>query len=195
MKTKYTKDLLTDLVKKSKNMSQVLRELGLNPKGGSFSFIKNKIKTFGIDISHFEPSSFLIEAGKIASDKKKITKEVFIETYLVDGKEAKTAKIKERLFLFGLKENKCEKCPNEGEWQGEKLTLQMHHLNGDNKNNKIENLQILCPNCHSQTENWGKSSGNKKPKKNKCLCGEEKNYYSKMCLTCSRKNLKNKYQG
>lgn len=58
-------------------------------------------------------------------------------------------KLKERLFSEGIKECKCE-CCGISEWQGKPISLQLHHING----NRLENLQILCPNCHSQTDNF-----------------------------------------
>jgi 5-methylcytosine-specific restriction endonuclease McrA len=53
-----------------------------------------------------------------------------------------------------LKEARCERC-GLTEWLGKPLPLQLHHVNGDGKDNRPENLQILCPNCHSQTDSWG----------------------------------------
>ena len=50
-------------------------------------------------------------------------------------------------------EYKCE-CCNNTEWNGKPIPLELHHINGDNTDNRIENLQILCPNCHAQTEHY-----------------------------------------
>ena len=49
--------------------------------------------------------------------------------------------------------SECQEC-GMSEWRGNPLILEMHHIDGDNTNNKRENLTLLCPNCHSQTENW-----------------------------------------
>jgi Zn finger protein HypA/HybF involved in hydrogenase expression len=59
--------------------------------------------------------------------------------------------LKKRLIYLGLLEYKCVKCGNNGEWMGEKLSLEIDHINGINNDNRLENLRILCPNCHSQT--------------------------------------------
>lgn len=61
--------------------------------------------------------------------------------------------VKLRLLGEGLKRNRCERC-GLTEWRGEPLSMALHHLNGDGLDNRIENLQLLCPNCHSQTENF-----------------------------------------
>jgi hypothetical protein len=61
--------------------------------------------------------------------------------------------VKRRLIGLGLKEERCEIC-GISEWRGAPLSLALHHVNGDGQDNRLENLQLLCPNCHSQTENF-----------------------------------------
>jgi 5-methylcytosine-specific restriction endonuclease McrA len=62
--------------------------------------------------------------------------------------------LRKRLLMEGLKRNECERC-GVSRWRGKPLSLQLHHINGDGHDNRLENLQLLCPNCHSQTENYG----------------------------------------
>jgi DNA-binding CsgD family transcriptional regulator len=62
--------------------------------------------------------------------------------------------LKRRLLADGLKEPVCEEC-GIAEWRGRPLSLELHHVNGDGTDNRRENLNLLCPNCHSQTDNWG----------------------------------------
>jgi DNA-binding CsgD family transcriptional regulator len=61
--------------------------------------------------------------------------------------------LKHRLLRSGLKSERCETCGLTG-WRGAPLSLALHHVNGDRRDNRLENLQLLCPNCHSQTENF-----------------------------------------
>jgi len=61
--------------------------------------------------------------------------------------------VKQRLIKLGLKEDRCEIC-GISDWLGAPLSLPLHHVNGDRHDNRLENLQLLCPNCHSQTENF-----------------------------------------
>ena len=61
--------------------------------------------------------------------------------------------LKTHLFNAGLKANCCEAC-GITEWLGRPLTMALHHINGDSRDNRLENLQILCPNCHAQTDNF-----------------------------------------
>jgi transposase-like protein len=76
-----------------------------------------------------------------------------VTVYLVRGGLRHRGNIKRRLIRAGLKEDRCEQC-GISEWQGRPLALALHHVNGDGRDNRLENLQLLCPNCHSQTENF-----------------------------------------
>jgi 5-methylcytosine-specific restriction endonuclease McrA len=62
--------------------------------------------------------------------------------------------VKSRLMAAGLKTNECEEC-GLTEWRNRPLSMALHHVNGDGRDNRLENLALLCPNCHSQTPNFG----------------------------------------
>jgi len=74
-------------------------------------------------------------------------------TYLVSGRRTNRTHLKRRLLAEGLKENRCERCGIES-WLGEPLSMALHHVNGDGLDNRLENLALLCPNCHAQTPNF-----------------------------------------
>ena len=76
-----------------------------------------------------------------------------IEQLLTAGARRNRGNIKNRLLAAGLKHNRCEHCGIE-DWRGRPLSMALHHVNGDGRDNRLENLQLLCPNCHSQTENF-----------------------------------------
>jgi hypothetical protein len=79
---------------------------------------------------------------------------------LLAGRRRNRNNIKARLIAEGLKRYECETC-GISEWRDEVLSLSLHHINGDRHDNRLENLALLCPNCHSQTPNFG--SRNKRP--------------------------------
>jgi len=64
-----------------------------------------------------------------------------------------TFKLKNRLLKEGLFENKC-KCCGIKEWNGKSINMQLDHIDGNSKNHKLDNLRMICPNCHSQTETY-----------------------------------------
>jgi hypothetical protein len=74
---------------------------------------------------------------------------------LAVGRKRNRYHLKARLIEAGLKKNRCERC-GLTEWRGKPISLELHHINGDPLDNRLEALQILCPNCHSQTETFGR---------------------------------------
>jgi Homeodomain-like domain/HNH endonuclease len=77
-----------------------------------------------------------------------------LELVLTEGRRRSRYHVKTRLLLAGIKESRCERC-GLTEWHGRPLSLELHHINGDGLDNRLENLLLLCPNCHSQTDTWG----------------------------------------
>jgi hypothetical protein len=77
-----------------------------------------------------------------------------IESVLVAGKKRNRYHLKNRLLAEGLKRGHCELC-GLAQWRGNDLSFELHHVNGDGLDNRLENLLLLCPNCHSQTDTWG----------------------------------------
>jgi hypothetical protein len=84
-----------------------------------------------------------------------------IDGVLAAGRRRNRNHVKGRLISAGLKELRCEQC-GITDWQGRPLAFELHHVNGDGLDNRLENLLFLCPNCHSQTDTWGgRNSGRK----------------------------------
>lgn len=86
-----------------------------------------------------------------------------IEYYLVLGRRCNTSHLKRRLISEGLLKSECYKC-GITDWLGELLVLQLDHKNGNELDNRLENLWILCPNCHSQTPTYGSKNWRLNPK-------------------------------
>jgi 5-methylcytosine-specific restriction endonuclease McrA len=81
---------------------------------------------------------------------------------LVAGRRTARGHLKKRLLREGVKQNRCEVC-GISEWRGQSLSMALHHVNGDGLDNRLENLELLCPNCHSQTSTYGGRNGHRKP--------------------------------
>ena len=139
-----TKEELQILVKQSTTYMDVLIALEYKEKGGViYKILKQKIYEYNIDTSHFLGKAH----GKSRSRTYELN-EVFVQNSTYKGK------LINLLINNCIRPYKCE-CCGITEWNGKKITLQVHHVNGNHNDNRLENLQILCPNCHSQTDNFG----------------------------------------
>lgn len=146
MKERYEKEKFTKVVMESFSVAEVCRKIGLKPLGSNYETIAKYIREYELDTSHFTGQRWNFE--KSYTD---VTSSAPLEDILKEGTNYKSQRLKQRLITEGIKENKCEKCDCNGTWQGEPITLELHHINGNHYDNRLENLQILCPNCHSQT--------------------------------------------
>lgn len=145
----FTKEFLEEAVKNSKSLNQVLIYLKCDNRSSSYKILKNKLYHENIDFSHIK-LGLNTNKGKTFLKKKKPLSEILIEnsTYL-------RVHLKSRLLNEGLLENKCYECGLLPEWNNKKLSLQIDHINGVADDNRLFNLRMLCPNCHSQTSNFG----------------------------------------
>lgn len=84
-----------------------------------------------------------------------------IDEILVIGRRTNRSHLKKRLIQEGLKENRCEICGIDS-WMGKPVSMQLHHKNGDGSDNRLENIQLLCGTCHSQTDTYGGKKGLRK---------------------------------
>ena len=155
-KNQRTDEEYREAAKNSQSIAGMCKYLGRSPYGAGYYMMHKKIKELNIDTSHFKGQGWNNE-GKCLNNGKLPDEKVF-----TSGSTYQTSKLKNRLISGGYKEEKCERC-GRVEWEGDKIPLQVHHINGIHDDNRLENLQILCPNCHAQTDNFaGKNSKKKK---------------------------------
>ncbi len=140
---KWTEKEFRNAVKNSDSLAQVIRKIGLVPAGGNYAQVKKYIGIFDLDCSHF--------LGKRARlGKKFYRRPVYsIEEILVKDSNFQSHKLKWRLINAGLKSAKCEECGWGKMSKDGRVPIELDHINGDSKDNMIDNLRILCPNCHS----------------------------------------------
>ncbi len=139
----WTAGQLTEAVKNSFSYRQVLMKLGLREAGGNYEQVKNYIKEYGLDAGHFRGAGWsrgLRGIGRpIRSLESILTRDSFFQSF----------KLKQRLFSAGLKPKNCEECGWAVIAESGHLPLELDHINGDRHDNRLENLRVLCPNCHS----------------------------------------------
>jgi hypothetical protein len=179
------------LVKTSNSKLEVLKKLNLSGRGHSYDILNSRLEKDNIDISHFYTHKY--------SNRKIDLTDILVEnsTYL------NTSNLKKRLIKDNILKNVCSLCEQIPFHNGKILSLQLDHINGINNDNRIENLRLLCPNCHSQTETYG----SRKTIKNICQCCGKNIHKNKhmLCQECfknspiyldvvnKRKNQKQKF--
>ncbi len=95
-----------------------------------------------------------------------------------------------KLIKEKIKGHKCE-CCNLKQWNGKPIPLELDHINGNNKDNRLENLRILCCNCHAQTDNWRGRKIKKPARSHICqICFKQK--VSRINLSCRKCAAKTK---
>lgn len=138
-RNKYTKELLEVIVKDCTSWAQVCRKLDITPATGSQTHLTRRAKALGVNTSHFKGQGW--NKG-MSFDPKPLM------DYLVENSNIKSHTLRLRLIKEGLKKAECENC-HRSKWEGLDIPLELDHINSDHFDNRLENLKILCPNCHA----------------------------------------------
>ena len=142
----FSKEEIEQIIQESRSFREVAQKMGYaKDSGGTMTSLRKMCEELELDTSHFLGQAW---------NKENYDYELFT----INSK--KKNGITTLKPLMKLRGRKCE-CCGLTEWMGEEINLEIHHINGDRTNNTLNNLQLLCPNCHSYTENW-RGRGKKK---------------------------------
>lgn len=141
------------LIQESSSYNNFLQRIGMSHGRSSNDIVKRRCEQLNISTSHFKSMNL----NKHNGNNKTPMEEILIENSTYKN----TSRLKERLINEHYLEYKCACCGNTGEWLNKPLILQLDHINGNHQDNRIENLRLLCPNCHTQTETYGSKRGAK----------------------------------
>jgi Zn finger protein HypA/HybF involved in hydrogenase expression len=135
------------LVRSSRSVAGVLKGAGLSGQTEGRRTVHRRIEAQGLDTSHF------LGAGWRAGCTDPVRPAKPLSEVLVRGRPYSSHTLRRRLIREGVKKAACERC-GRSEWLGQAIRLELDHINGRSDDNRLENLRILCPNCHSQTETY-----------------------------------------
>ncbi|MEU3355658.1 HNH endonuclease signature motif containing protein [Streptomyces sp. NPDC037389] len=154
---RWTKEILEAAVAASSNMNDVLRHLGLEAVGGHHTHISRRIRMFGIDTSHFD------RRGRSPNGRRhRTTAELLVEQNPSNARREQNDRLKRAMRELGVPD-RCAFRGIKTMWQGHPLPLEVDHIDGDWRNNRIENLRLLCPNCHSTTDTYRGRGKSRRP--------------------------------
>ena len=177
---KYTKEELEQIVQQSASLREILKKMGYTScSGDTYKVIKEKFDNLGISYNHFEKQI----------PTKRTEENIFIENSTAAQHTLRSWYLKGEYTPYI-----CSICGQPPEWQGKELTLILDHINGHNKDNRLENLRWVCPNCNQQLDTTGSKRGFshlKEVKKYYCVdCGKEITKKSARCQDCESKRRK-----
>ena len=163
----------------------------MRPAGGNHKTIQKHARRLGLSTAHFDAA----RARANATRRRGQT----LEEMLVVGSTVKRGRLKERLYLEGLKERSCELCGQDEMWHGKRITLILDHINGDATDNRLENLRIACPNCAATFETHCGKNKNRMDAIRDCqACGVEfaPSYgQQRFCsISCAKRSHRREYQ-
>ena len=137
----YSKEELEEITKNSNSIKEVVKKLGYPSLSGNNNLtVKNRLEKYNIDTSHFTYPKHI----------KRMPENIFIENSTASQKV-----LREYYKKGNYSSYKCSICEQGPEWNGKPLTLILDHINGNSRDDRIENLRWVCPNCNQQLETTG----------------------------------------
>jgi hypothetical protein len=142
----YSKEEFIEAWNSSRSVAECLRKLHRQDRGGNYRVANETAEHLGLTADHMTGQGWSLGRTTSRPSRK-------IEEILVEGSKVSSSGLRLRLIREGFFEHMCYKCLGT-EWMGKPIPLELEHINGVHRDNRLENLTLLCPNCHAQTDTY-----------------------------------------
>lgn len=176
--------LVCELIKNSTNINQVCKKLGKRSTNTNYAFVKKIISKYNLDTSHFT----------IEQTNRKAIRYSDEDVFCVNSTYTNSNTLKNRLIKKGFKKNVCEICGNTS-WNGVDIPLEIHHINGIHNDNRLDNIILICPNCHATTNNYCGRNKKTNDKKHKIKTETNFDIEKEKILSCAKEKCNFSYIG
>lgn len=159
-------------------MYELIQYYGLPVSGGNYRYFQRLIKQWGLSTVHWDkPPRNLVRCSDA---------EILVFDRRGNGSRETPKRLKKAFASTGVEEV-CVVCRLPPRWNGKPLRLQVDHINGIPYDNRVENLRWLCPNCHTQTDNYAGKAASKPDRRKYCVCGQVIGARNNQCGSCRKK--------
>ena len=152
---RYTENQVVELCQNSYSYAEVIKKMGLPITGNNYRKLKNRIKSYRIDITHFTSAQWHNSPNMQYRDPNLDSKEKWkLDEILCPNSPVTQKVLRGYIRRHNIIPYKCAECDNDGMWRGKPIALELDHIDGNDHNNTPSNLRYLCPNCHAQTKTF-----------------------------------------
>lgn len=154
-----SKEELQLILDKSTTIGEVLQAFGLINKGNNYKTLQERVVAEELSLDTLKENRRKMQTNVLYNNRPRIPTEDILNNH---SGYSRTTSLKERLIKEGYTQNICSICGLSGFWNNMPLSLQLDHINGIKTDNSLENLRLVCPNCHTQTKTFSGRNKNKR---------------------------------
>lgn len=179
-KYSFSEEEIRSAASEASSRTEMMRILGIRQGGGGYQALEFWCRKYGVE----PPDGTALSRKNVEGHSWTAMPD---DEWFSNHTRRQGPQTRKRLVAHGIPDE-CSICGQPPVWNGRPLTLQIDHINGDRWDNRIENVRILCPHCHTQTETYANTG--KRKARTYCECGKEISRQATRCVACSNNSKK-----